>query len=207
MKRFCHLFFGLWMLWLSDSEAGPAMITDLCVTNVSGSNLGYMWTVPIGAVSNDVRISTSPISVPNFRFAERIPPYLAGSPSTKQSAVIYGRMTNTTYYIAVKTIGTNGVSTMSTLAMATTGGAYGTICVAWDPPSNAFCSAQIYVAGYELLYGTVSRIYTHTQDVGGVTTGQVDQLERGITNYFSVRAYSNFRDVTDLSKELSWRPP
>lgn len=75
----------------------------------------------------------------------------------------------------------------------------GSVTLAWDPGSNI-------VAGYVVYYGTSSRRYDSSVDVGNVTRYLVPGLTKGVTYYFAVRAYSSERILSDPSNEASGTP-
>ncbi len=59
----------------------------------------------------------------------------------------------------------------------------GTISIAWDPVSDAD------VAGYKVYWGTSSRTYTHSKDVGNVTSTTLTDLDPCTRYYIAVKAY------------------
>jgi len=63
-------------------------------------------------------------------------------------------------------------------------GSRGKIKLAWDP------SPDPNVAGYKLCYGTVSKTYEYSIDVGKVTTYTLDGLTKGQRVYIAITAYS-----------------
>lgn len=72
-----------------------------------------------------------------------------------------------------------------------------TLTVAWDR------SPDPTVAGYTILYGTASRLYTNSLDVGDTTAQTVSGLLEGKTYYFAVRAYNSAGATSDPSNEVS----
>ena len=72
------------------------------------------------------------------------------------------------------------------------------VTLTWgDSPSAA-------VAGYRLYYGTQSRFYTASIDVGMATTYTIIELSSGQTYYFAVIAYDSTGDSeSDFSDEIS----
>jgi hypothetical protein len=79
--------------------------------------------------------------------------------------------------------------------LASTGHAFAdTATLTWNGVSEA--------SGYRISYGTASRNYTNTLDVGNNTQGIVTGLTSGTTYYFAVRAYDSSR-ISDFSQEVS----
>jgi hypothetical protein len=71
-----------------------------------------------------------------------------------------------------------------------------TLALQWDPP------ATTVPAGYLLWFGTASRSYSNSIDVGSVTMASVDGLSAGTTYYFAVQAYNASGEFGELSDEL-----
>ncbi len=78
--------------------------------------------------------------------------------------------------------------------------AQGSVTLAWDP------SPDPNVVGYVLHYGTSSRDYTTTANVGNQTTATVRGLDWGVTYFFVVTAYDASGVESDLSNEVSYTP-
>ncbi|MBN2809787.1 MAG: fibronectin type III domain-containing protein, partial [Deltaproteobacteria bacterium] len=72
----------------------------------------------------------------------------------------------------------------------------GNLDLAWDP------STSTEVSGYRLYYGTTSKNYTESVDVGNVTTYLLTGLTDGETYYLAVTAYSSNTE-SDFSNEVS----
>ncbi len=73
----------------------------------------------------------------------------------------------------------------------------------WDPPrTNADGTPLTDLAGFKVYYGTSSRNYTSSLDVGNVTTRTVTNLADGPTYYFAVTAYDAMRNESSLSNEV-----
>jgi hypothetical protein len=62
------------------------------------------------------------------------------------------------------------------------------------------------LAGYRLLYGTASGLYTTTLNVGKVTTYTVRGLDSGSTWYFALKAFDTSGNLGDPSAEASAKP-
>ena len=73
------------------------------------------------------------------------------------------------------------------------------ITLAWDPSSGSD------LAGYKLYYGTSSRTYSPTIDVGKVTQYTVRNLQDETVYYFAATAYDNDSNESDYSVELVHR--
>jgi len=70
----------------------------------------------------------------------------------------------------------------------------------WDPPVGSD------VAGYVLLYGTQSHVYSTTMDVGNVTAAEVS-LTPGRRYYFAVQAYNSAGQLSQVSAEAIFDAP
>lgn len=75
------------------------------------------------------------------------------------------------------------------------------VTLAWDP------NADKNVAGYNLYYGSASRSYPHSTDVGNVTISTIEQLQEGRTYYFAVTAYDTGGNESAFSNEISYTVP
>ncbi len=76
----------------------------------------------------------------------------------------------------------------------------------WDPPTtNVDGSPLTDLAGFKVYYGTSSRTYTGSIDVGNVETYTVSGLPKGQTYYFAVTAYDTSGNESDYSNEVSKR--
>ncbi len=71
-----------------------------------------------------------------------------------------------------------------------------TVTLSWD------ANTESDLAGYKVYYGTSSRNYTETIDVGNTTTYQITGLSEG-TYYFAVTAYDTSGNESDYSEEVS----
>ena len=67
----------------------------------------------------------------------------------------------------------------------------------WDANTEA------NLGGYKLYYGSASRQYSGSLDVGKVTVAEIGGLVRGSTYYFAVTAYNTSRLESTFSQELS----
>lgn len=78
----------------------------------------------------------------------------------------------------------------------------GSATLTWTPPTlNDDGTALTDLSGYNVYYGTKSGHYTHTIDVGNVTTHKVTGLPAGATYYFAVTAYNASRVESAFSTE------
>jgi hypothetical protein len=82
------------------------------------------------------------------------------------------------------------------LLMAGTASAQ-SVTIAWDPNKEAD------LAGYVVHYGTASGVYTHSLDVGKVTSANIVSLTTGKTYFFAVQAYSTKALMSPMSAELT----
>jgi hypothetical protein len=74
----------------------------------------------------------------------------------------------------------------------------GDVHLLWDP------NGEPDLAGYVLLYGTASGVYTQSMEIGPSTTeAQVNGLPAGATYYFAVRAINTAGQQSALSNEVS----
>lgn len=93
-----------------------------------------------------------------------------------------------------KLLGAFLVSTLAQLAPA------GTMSLSWDPVVGA--------AGYRIYYGTTSRSYTQSVDVGGATQANLANLTDCTTYYASVKAYGGGGESPEFSNEVAgWARP
>ena len=88
------------------------------------------------------------------------------------------------------------------------------LCLAADASFSWLPNAEPTLAGYKLHYGTSSRNYTTTIDVGLPDTANdgrvyytITGLEPGITYYFAATAYSADNLESDYSTEVVWTVP
>jgi hypothetical protein len=72
-----------------------------------------------------------------------------------------------------------------------------TVTMAWDQ------NTESDLAGYRLHYGTVSRSYTQSIDVGNVTQYAISELAAGRTYYFAATAYNAAGSESGYSDEVS----
>src|SRR4030042_4102323 len=71
------------------------------------------------------------------------------------------------------------------------------IRLAWDP------NTEPDVAGYQIYYGTASRNYRYSIDVGNVTTYTLPGLTQGVTYYIALTAYESANNESAYSNEVS----
>ena len=77
----------------------------------------------------------------------------------------------------------------------------GTASLAWDPVPDSD------VAGYHLYYGTASRVYTQSVDVGNVTQTTISGLTDCTNYFFAVKAYdTGANESTSYSNEIQGWP-
>jgi predicted phage tail protein len=75
------------------------------------------------------------------------------------------------------------------------------VTLAWNP------NPESSVRGYKIYYGTSSRTYQQSIDVGNVTTYRVQSLADGVTYYFAATAYDSARNESGYSNEVSHTTP
>ena len=73
------------------------------------------------------------------------------------------------------------------------------IKLAWDP------NTEPDLAGYRVYYGTASRNYRYSIDVGNVTTCTLPGLTQGVTYYIVITAYDSAKNESAYSNEVSGR--
>jgi hypothetical protein len=80
----------------------------------------------------------------------------------------------------------------------------GTIRLAWDPPTTTADGSPLTdLTGYKIYYGTASRTYDHSVDVGNVTTYTLTGLAQGQTYYLATTAYDTSNRQSGFSNEVS----
>ena len=183
----CGVFGWLFVPLLT--MAGPSRVMNLSAISTNGGTV-LTWTAPTPSgvttlSSIDVRYDTSPINTLNWASKTRVV-WLTdpGTPGTVQMAVVTSLTPNTTYYFAIKVQDSMGSwSTMSNLAMVSTGGSTYTVTLAWDPSPDAT------MTNYNIYVGTASGTYdVGTNLVGNVTSGAVTGLAWGTIYYYAVIA-------------------
>ncbi len=70
------------------------------------------------------------------------------------------------------------------------------ITIAWDANTEAD------LAGYKIYYGTASRNYSTSEDVGDTTSYTIENLDEGVTYYFAAKAYDSSQNESGYSAEL-----
>lgn len=79
----------------------------------------------------------------------------------------------------------------------------GSTTLSWYPPTvNEDGTPLTDLAGYKIYYGTVSRSYSKSIDVGNNTTKTVSGLSEGATYYFAVTAYNTSHKESKYSNEI-----
>ncbi len=95
-----------------------------------------------------------------------------------------------------------GICRLAVIGLAIAGAAVpswaGSIGLTWDPAAGA--------SGYRVYYGTASRQYTASLDVGNVTTAAISGLGNCTTWYLAVKAYNSVGESPDYSNEVSGWP-
>jgi hypothetical protein len=75
------------------------------------------------------------------------------------------------------------------------------VTLAWDP------NTESDLAGYKIHYGTSSKDYQYSVDVGNFTSCDVSGLDEGKTYYFAATAYDTEYNSSDLSEEVVYTIP
>ncbi len=83
------------------------------------------------------------------------------------------------------------------ILLTATGAHAANVTLAWD--SNA----EPDLAGYVVYYGTASRSYPNSVDVGKVNSYELTDLESGRTYFFAVTAYDSQRNESAYSNEIT----
>lgn len=73
----------------------------------------------------------------------------------------------------------------------------GSVVATWN------ANSEPDLAGYKLFYGTASRTYTDSIDVGNVTEQEVSDLTDGVKYFFAVAAYDSSGNQSGYSQEVS----
>lgn len=92
---------------------------------------------------------------------------------------------------------TSGSISGSTTLTVISGDSGGTIRLAWDP------NTAPNLAGYRVYYGPASGVYSHSTDVGNVTTYILTGLTKGQTYSIAVTAYDTSNNESGYSNEVS----
>jgi hypothetical protein len=71
------------------------------------------------------------------------------------------------------------------------------VTLIWD------ANTETDLAGYKLYYGTASRAYAESVDVGNVTQHMLNDMAEGQKVYFAVTAYDVWRNETGYSNEVT----
>ena len=86
---------------------------------------------------------------------------------------------------------------MGQAAVEETQGATGQVTLTWN------ASMDSDLRGYKVYYGTVSRDYDVSMDVGNWTSCTIANLQEGKTYYFTVTAYNTELSESGYSNEVS----
>jgi fibronectin type 3 domain-containing protein len=85
--------------------------------------------------------------------------------------------------------------------LTVTGSYAQSVTLAWDT------NTEPDLAGYIVYYGTTSRNYPNSVDVGLVNSHEVTDLMAGQTYYFAVTAYDTSGNESEVSNEASKEMP
>jgi len=76
--------------------------------------------------------------------------------------------------------------------------------LAWKPPTtDADGSLLTDLAGFIVYYGTASKTYDNSVDVGTATSYSINIHAPGVTYYFAVKAYDVYGNLSEFSAEIS----
>lgn len=75
------------------------------------------------------------------------------------------------------------------------------LTLAWDPNNES------NIAGYKTHYGTISKNYTFSADVGLYESVTISGLKLGVTYYFAVTAYDADGNESNFSTEIAYQGP
>ena len=91
-----------------------------------------------------------------------------------------------------------------TLSMLKDSEAAENINISWNSPvMNMDDSPLTDLSGYKIYYGIESNVYTHSINVGNVTTYRANKFFAGNTYYFTVKAYDHIGNESPYSNEVS----
>jgi hypothetical protein len=175
MKTFSSLLCFFFSIFLSvAASAAPARVTDLSVTNVRAGQVTVTWTTPVGAslLENDVRSSTVAITAINWTSRTQT----AGEPipvtaGVKQSALVTGLASNTTYFVGLKVRDGTGWNLLSNVVSVNTGTATKEATLFWKAPNDSsWKSPSLGVRGYRVCQSKTVGVYTNCVDVGNFTS-------------------------------------
>jgi hypothetical protein len=80
----------------------------------------------------------------------------------------------------------------------------GEVTFSWSEPSfNVDGTPLKDLSGFNIYYGTASRLYDGSIDVGNVSTARVSNLTDGLTYYFALTAYDLSGNESEYSNEVS----
>lgn len=76
-----------------------------------------------------------------------------------------------------------------------------TVTLAWDQ------NVESDIAGYRVHYGTSTRNYDYSIDIGNYTSCTISDLQEGTTYYFAATAYNSQLNESDFSEEITYTIP
>jgi hypothetical protein len=80
----------------------------------------------------------------------------------------------------------------------------GSVTLSWNAPSTNEDGTPLNgLGGYKVYYGTRSRTYTATLDIGNLTTYRINNLTDDVTYYIAVTAYDGSGNESEYSNEVS----
>lgn len=98
----------------------------------------------------------------------------------------------------------SGLAVLATVLFTSAPGFAGQATLSWNAPTtNTNGSSLTNLSGYKVYYGTTSKTYTNTLDVGKVTSYTISSLPDGYTYYFAVTAYNSSGTESAYSNEAS----
>ena len=75
------------------------------------------------------------------------------------------------------------------------------VTLGWDANQEADLD------GYKVHYGTTSKSYSHSVDVGDMTSCAISGLQAGVIYYFAASAYDSQNNESDYSQEVAYAVP
>ena len=207
-------FHRMWIIRAKDLFSVLPLVVLLILVGCGGGSGTNSGDPPAGDVSTSVvSISVTPAdpSIPvgvTKQFAasgaysdgtsHNITAQVTWSSSNPSVATVNGSGLATAASAGTATItATSGSISANTILTVSSGGSGGTINLAWNPSTGPG------VAGYKVYYGTASRAYSNSIDVGNATTYDLTGLTKGQTYFIATTAYDTSHNESGYSNEVS----